>query len=89
MSNNIQNGSLKENKLSQILICRAPRGPHWSVSDSSGLLEAATLYICGHTPTNAYAILASRSQEEFKDPRVQRPPWDSRPKVVTVSINYY
>ena len=38
-----------------------------------GFFEAAILYIFGHIPTNAYAILAAIVQQEFKHPNVQTP----------------
>ena len=38
-----------------------------------GFFEAAILYIFGHIPTNAYAILAAIVQQEFKHPEVQTP----------------
>ena len=44
-----------------------------SVLDSFGFFEAAILYIFGHIPTNAYAILAARFQQEFKHPKFKHP----------------
>jgi len=41
--------------------------------DSFGFFEAAILYICGHIPTNAYAILAAIFQQEFKHPKFKHP----------------
>ena len=38
-----------------------------------GFFEAATLYIFGHIPTNAYAILAAIVQQEFKHPKFKHP----------------
>ena len=38
-----------------------------------GFFEAAILYICGHIPTNAYAILAAIFQQEFKHPKFKHP----------------
>ena len=73
MSKNIQNGSLKEAKLSKIPLWEPLRGPHWGVLDSFGFFEAAILYIFGHIPTNAYAILAAIFQQEFKHPKFKHP----------------
>ena len=38
-----------------------------------GFFEAAVLYIFGHIPTNAYAILAAIFQPEFKHPKFKHP----------------
>ena len=48
-------------------------GADWSDLDSLGFFEAAILYIFGHIPTNAYAILAAIVQQEFKHPKFKHP----------------
>ena len=40
---------------------------------SFDFFEAAILYIFGHIPTNAYAILAAIFQQEFKHPELKHP----------------
>ena len=62
MSKAMQNGSLKEAKLSKIHL------PHWGVLDSLGFSEAAILNIFEHVPTHAHAFLAAIFQQEFKHP---------------------
>ena len=48
---------------------RPPKG-HFA---KFGFFEAAILYIFGHIPTNAYAILAAIVQQEFKHPKFKHP----------------
>ena len=87
MSKNIQNGSLKEAKLSKIPLWGPLRGPHWGVLDSFGFFGAAMLYIFGHIPTNAYAILAATFKQEFKDPKIKHTNWIPERKGRTVQTH--
>ena len=73
MSKNIQNGSLKEAKTIQKTPMGAAKRPPKGYFAKFGFFEAAILYIFGHIPTNAYAILAAIVQQEFKHPNVQTP----------------
>ena len=69
MSKNIQNSKLKKANIP----LGAASGPQRGDLDSLGFFEAAILYIFGHIPTNAYAILAALFQQEFKHPKFKHP----------------
>ena len=69
MSKNIQNGNLNKAKTIQ----NTPLGAAKGYFAKFGFFEAASLYIFGHIPTNAYAILAAIFQQEFKHPKFKHP----------------
>ena len=68
MSKNVQNGSLKEAQTIQNTF----RGPQRGILLSL-FFEATILYVFGHIPTNAYAILAAIVKQEFKKPKFKDP----------------
>ena len=66
MSKHIQNGSLKEAKTIQNTLMGPAKRPPKKYFVKFGFFEAAILYIFGHIPTNAYAILAAIFQQESR-----------------------
>ena len=49
-----------------------------------GFFEAAILYIFGHIPANAYAIMAAPFKQEFKHPKIKHP--NGIPKCETLHL---
>ena len=60
----------------------AKRPPKWYFA-KFGFFEGAILYIFGHIPANAYAILAAIFQQEFNHPKFKHPNAIADPRMTT------